>query len=66
LAGLDGEATEDRVETLVESNDNDMDLEAKFGLAKNFATELEGVTGVDISIKHLGESDVFKERYLFT
>lgn len=63
LAGMDGEATEDRIETLNDSNEltNERDIEKKFGLAKVISEPLGQLTGVEVllntleSIEHVQE-----------
>ena len=50
LAGMDGEATEDRVESLADDSEpsSEKEIEKKYALAQVISDKLENVTGVDV------------------
>jgi len=55
LAGMDGEATEDRIESLPDETEptSEKEIEKKYSLANVISEKLERVTGVDVLLSTL-------------
>ena len=57
LAGMDGEATEDRIETLSDETEptSEKEIEKKYSLANVISEPLDKVTGVDVLLQTLDQ-----------
>lgn len=55
LAGMDGEATEDRIESLPDETEptSEKEIEKKYCLANVISEKLERITGVDVLLSSL-------------